>query len=196
MNQADSGEGYSKHPGMGRPPAKHKVIVREALLQIMDSFKLSRRELSERLGVDPKTVDGLVRENNPRSASTDVQIALRSAFPGVQRTVDRGPRVGVTVDSSRISYTTKATMRSEILVAEDIPDLSARAGDLLVIEPTAELGDHGWYLVEIDGEEAIMQAGAAGRDTRTVREAGDDKTLLYLPPLRVTARIVEHVRKL
>lgn len=196
MNQGDTRVGSENHPGMGRPPAKHKVYVRDLLLRVMADRGMSRDELAEALDVRPKTLDGLLNKNDPRPASQDVQTAIRRAFPDQAWTdIDKLPNCGFTLAGSRINFTTRPVLRSEISIVEPVAELGALPGDTLVIEPATQLGPDGWWVVEADGEQMIVKAGLIG-ETPTIREADDRRVLVYQAPYVVRAKILKHVRNL
>lgn len=149
------------HPGrMGKRPARIKVVVREVLLRILEERQLSRQEMAAHLGIHRKTLDGILRENDPRPASQDVQNAIRSAY-GVELHAQSPPVVGVLGAGGRATFNTRPAMPSDVVLETAVVELDLEPGDWLRIEPhTGPMVPGRWYLVSFANvQDALVQAG-------------------------------------
>jgi hypothetical protein len=181
LNQSAQNYGTLHAPRMGRSKARFPVPVREILMGLMrDQGYTSRQQLADALGVNVKTLNGMMREKDPRPASTDVQVAIERRFGISARPAVTIPdEAGSVFARGRVRISRYPTMLTALTVSEPIVELALKPGDKLYVEPhSGVLEERKWYVAQIDGEDELVQA-VEHKGQMTLRRADSESLIVY-----------------
>lgn len=184
---------------MGKHASRIKVVVRDVLLATLRERDITREAMAADLGIHRKTLDGLLRPNDPRPASQDVQEAMRLAY-GIESKPMSPPVAGSMGRGGRVSFTTRPIMPAEVILQHPIADLDLAAGDSLRIEPHQGPMTPGcWYLISFGSADDVLVQASEHSGAIVFREAdapSDDLRAYIEGRHRVSYEATHGVRRL